>query len=269
MLSHNDLKQIAQFICERTGIVYHEESYFQLEKRVTHFSIENIIEVSQFLHKLKENKILSSRFLETATNNETYFFRDPIVWNTFTDYLIEKVLLEKKESINGLFMGCSRGQEVYSFAMLLHEKKEILRNLKIHLTALDFNSSVLAQAKEGIYTQLEISRGLDSTHLKKYFNFENTLLGSYTFKSEYRLPCDFKLFNLLSDKFLVSEYDFIICRNVLIYQTESAKREILSKFYDSLRPQGMLLLGASEKLLSTHIGLFKEKSINSINFYVK
>jgi chemotaxis protein methyltransferase CheR len=269
MLSNTELKQIAQFICETTGIVYHEESYFQLEKRVTHFSTENNIEPSKFLSVLKNNKVLSSKFLETATNNETYFFRDPVVWSTFIDILFDKIALEKKESLNGLFVGCSRGQEIYSLEMLLNEKKDLLRNLKIHLTAYDFNSSVLTQAKEGQYTQLEISRGLDPARTKKYFNYVNTLLGSYTFKNEYRLPCEFKVFNLLSDKFPIAEYDFIICRNVLIYQTESAKKEILSEFYNSLRPHGVLLLGAAEKLLLPNIGHFNEKSINAINFYVK
>lgn len=269
MPSANELKLIARYISDATGIVYHEESFFQLEKRIAQFSLDKKIEPKDILTAIKKNKELSLGFLEAATNNESYFFRDPAVWTIFTDQLIEKLLLKKAEKANGLFVGCSRGQEIYSFMMLLNEKRDQCKNYKIFLSAYDFNSTVLAQAQRGVYSQLEVSRGLDTSRMKKFFNSDNSPMGNYAFKNEFRLPCEFKVFNLLSDKFPVSEFDFIICRNVLIYQSDETKKNILTNIYDSLRPQGLLLLGAAEKLLPANIGNFAEKSIRGINFYVK
>jgi chemotaxis protein methyltransferase CheR len=41
----------------------------------------------------------------------------------------------------------------------------------------------------------------------------------------------------------------IVCRNVVIYFTEEAKREIYEKFYKSLVPGGMLFVGSTEQII--------------------
>lgn len=269
MLSSSELKLIARYISDATGIIYHEESFFQLEKRIAQFTVEKKIAQKDILPTLKKSKELSLGFLEAATNNESYFFRDPAVWTVFTDYLIDQILLNRAKNVKGLFVGCSRGQEIYSLTMLLHEKKDQFKNSKISLSAFDFNSTVLAQAQRGEYTQLEVSRGLDPVRTKKFFSLDTSPMGCFTFKKEFRLPCEFRTFNLLSDKFPLSEFDFIICRNVLIYQNDETKKNILTNIYESLQQHGVLLLGAAEKLLPSNIGSFKENSIGGINFYVK
>ncbi len=43
---------------------------------------------------------------------------------------------------------------------------------------------------------------------------------------------------------MISNYDLIVCRNVMIYFTEEAKDQIYQNFSKSLRPGGILFVGS-------------------------
>ena len=43
-------------------------------------------------------------------------------------------------------------------------------------------------------------------------------------------------------------YDFVFCRNVLIYFDDESRRNVVSHFYDSLNPKGYIFLGHSESV---------------------
>ena len=43
-----------------------------------------------------------------------------------------------------------------------------------------------------------------------------------------------------------TDFDLVLCRNVVIYFTEPAKAGLYRKFYDSLRPGGVLFVGGTE-----------------------
>jgi chemotaxis protein methyltransferase CheR len=47
---------------------------------------------------------------------------------------------------------------------------------------------------------------------------------------------------------LLPKFDLILCRNVLIYQSVKNKMDVISKMYDQLKPEGILILGAAENL---------------------
>ena len=55
----------------------------------------------------------------------------------------------------------------------------------------------------------------------------------------------FRYHNLLADQF-DRDFDLIVCRNVVIYFTAEVKQDLYRRFYDSLRPGGVLFLGGTE-----------------------
>ena len=63
--------------------------------------------------------------------------------------------------------------------------------------------------------------------------------------------CQFAQFNLLDPAavVMVGRVDAILCRNVLIYFDDDARKRALAIFYERLQPGGYLLLGHSESLL--------------------
>ncbi|KXG11042.1 Chemotaxis protein methyltransferase [Anoxybacillus sp. P3H1B] len=59
----------------------------------------------------------------------------------------------------------------------------------------------------------------------------------------------FKKHNLLADPF-DTNYDLIVCRNVLIYFTEEAKHSLYHKFSQALRPDGIFFVGSTEQIFN-------------------
>ena len=46
-------------------------------------------------------------------------------------------------------------------------------------------------------------------------------------------------------------FDLILCRNVVIYFTEEAKDTLYRNFFASLKPGGILFVGATEAILNS------------------
>ena len=83
---------------------------------------------------------------------------------------------------------------------------------------------------------------------------------SYQISDEIKRRVEFHEHNLLKDPYQ-KNYDFIICRNVLIYFTEEAKSEVFKKFSESLKPGGLLFIGSTEQIMNYRdIGLKRENS---------
>ena len=47
---------------------------------------------------------------------------------------------------------------------------------------------------------------------------------------------------------MLGKFDFVFCRNVLIYFSADVKKDILRRIHATLKPGGYLMLGASEAL---------------------
>ena len=102
------------------------------------------------------------------------------------------------------------------------------------------NEQILEKAKTGLYNEKSIENVPDDFK-KKYF----TKVGqSYQISDEIKKHVDFHAHNLLKDKY-PTNYDMIVCRNVLIYFTDEAKTEVYAKFAKSLRQGGILFIGST------------------------
>ncbi len=58
----------------------------------------------------------------------------------------------------------------------------------------------------------------------------------------------FKKFNLISDKIPQSDFDAVLCRNVMIYFNTDLQEKVLELFNECLMPGGILCLGTRETL---------------------
>jgi len=73
--------------------------------------------------------------------------------------------------------------------------------------------------------------------------------GGFAVSSRLRRTVNYKKHNLLADPY-DSGFDLIVCRNVMIYFTDSAKGEIYTKFSKSLKKGGYLFVGGTEHIFS-------------------
>lgn len=251
-LNTAQLQFFAQFVQKELGIIYGPENYFQLEKRLLDIVKQMGFANDEELVRKAEAGITGhfrQLLLDVATNNETSFFRDPKMYKALENYVFP-ALRETFSTSFLLRMWCaasSFGQEPYSLAILLSEIALKDPSFpRFDLMATDISQAALTRAKEGRYTQLEVQRGLPALLLAKYFTKSDEDI--WTLKAEIRANVRFKTQNLLESFDALGTFELIFCRNVLIYQTEEKKREIVERIAGRLSPGGFLILGAAESL---------------------
>jgi len=192
---------------------------------------------------------LHDEVAEAMTTNETSFFRDGHPWDSLrTDVIPDLVDRNKNARTLRIWSaGCATGQEPYSVAMLLREYfPALVTTWMVQIIATDVSATVLKQANEGRYGQLEVNRGLPVRMLVKYFRQD----GIHWYLDEsIRSMVVFERKNLFTTTWAPPPMDIIFLRNVTIYFSESGKKETIQRLASSLRPNGYLLLGASETAL--------------------
>ncbi len=196
------------------------------------------------------NPALLTRVVDSMTTNETSFFRDVQPF----EHLKRKVfpeLIERRRAQKKLSIWCaaaSSGQEPYSMAMLLRESFPELAGWRVEFVATDISTQVLAKAREGIYSQLEVNRGLPAPLLVKYFRKHGL---EWQVDASLRSMIQWREFNLASKTFPpMGPFDLIMLRNVMIYFDVPTKRSILGNMRRVLRPDGYLFLGTAETTIN-------------------
>jgi SAM-dependent methyltransferase len=105
---------------------------------------------------------------------------------------------------------------------------------------------VLARAKDGLYTQFEVQRGLPVTHLVKHFRKEGA---NWRISDALRAMVSWRSFNLLDELAPLGRFDVVFCRNVLIYFDQPTKGRVLDCIARLMPPDGVLYLGGAETVL--------------------
>jgi chemotaxis protein methyltransferase CheR len=199
-----------------------------------------------------------SRLRDYLTINVSAFFRDSERWEALKGKILPE-LLHDSPSLHIWSAGCSMGAEAYSLAMLLDEMGGPRKH---SILATDLDRSILAKARAGgPYTTEEIMN-LSSAQRAAYFQPQGQ---QWLLKHTFKTNIEFKEHNLLCDPF-PANMDLIVCRNVVIYFTTQTKDQLYQRFWQALRPGGILFVGATEILPRTCDGGFRT---HGISFYQK
>lgn len=253
-----DYQEFKKSVGQLVGIDLNEYKSQQMDRRIhslmQSWEVENY---DLFLELLKTNTAKYKEFVKKLTINVSEFFRNP---ERFTE-LWRRVLPELLSDNSNLRIwsaGCSNGAEPYSVALIVSELNVTNR---VQIFGTDIDEMILNKAREGIYEHNDL-KNLPPELINKYFDFKSN---RYYLADSIKSKVDFLNHNLLKDPFLNS-FHLIICRNVVIYFTEEAKRNLYLKFYNSLAPGGYLLVGGTEPLLTyRQIGFVS----TSTSFYQK
>lgn len=253
------LKYFSTYIEKEVGIIYSDHNAFQLRNRLEEIA-KMMGEASiHTLHATAQKGITGAfkqMLLDVATNNETSFFRDPKVFRAIEQTVLPTLL----ESTNGpskeikiWSAASSTGQEAVSLAILLEEQKaKIKEPFSFRIVGSDISERVLSKARDGLYTQLEVQRGLPAALMIKYFSKDER--DRWAVRPAIRQKMEFRKQNLKESFTQIGKFGLILCRNVLIYQNVESKKEILDRVSEQLEPGGFLILGSGESL----IGLSQE-----------
>jgi chemotaxis protein methyltransferase CheR len=197
-----------------------------------------------FFRSIQDDPKALTKFKNYLTINVSAFFRDP---NKF-DLLRESVLPELLRGHPRLRVwsaGCSHGHEPYSLAIILSEATNVYNRHFVLATDIDYDALERARAG-GPYSADELTN-VTPRLLGRYFERDSQTSPKMTYRvnSTLRRKVSFCYHNLLADPF-DQNFDLIVCRNVVIYFTSEVKQELYRRFYDALRPGGILFLGGTE-----------------------
>ena len=122
-----------------------------------------------------------------------------------------------------------------------------LKDWQIRFLSTDISGVMLKRCQEGIYSQLEVNRGLQARLLAKYFTKKGT---HWQIEDNIRKRIEFREMNLAGQWLPFPPLDIVILRNVMIYFDGETKRLVLKKIRNIMDPQGYLLLGGSETTIN-------------------
>lgn len=213
--------------------------------------------ISALQDGLLHDQAVMTRMLDYLTVQVSEMFRDPGYFRAIREKVVPH--LRTYPSLKFWIAGCSGGEELYSFAILLHEEGLLDRTL---LYATDINPAALETAKKGIYALDRIAafthnhqRSGGKSSLSDYYT---TAYGRAVFDKKLREQVVFSDHSLVTDA-VFAECQLVSCRNVMIYFDRPLQDRAIGLFRDSLSRRGFLGLGSKETLrFSAHAHAFAE-----------
>ncbi len=256
-LTDEDFDLFRRLIYEQSGISLNDTKKellrTRLRSRLIREGYRSYREYYSFIKKDQTGNAIVP-LLDDISTNLTSFFRE-INHFSFLDTVIPKMIAEKEKKRDSTFRiwsaGCSSGEEVYSllFTMQAHLKnKKPEWNLK--MLATDISTDILQKASNGLYDVKRVD-AVPPYMVKKYFVKELGPKGRemMRIKPEYRQIVTFRRFNLMTENFpFKHQFDYIFCRNVMIYFDKPTQEVLVSKYHKLLKPNGYLFIGHSESL---------------------
>ncbi|MFN2099833.1 CheR family methyltransferase [Altererythrobacter sp. MF3-039] len=250
-LNDVSIRYIADLLCERTGQQLTEGRLWRIGTALSGIyrqrGITNIEQLVCLLDR-PEEKTLAQEVVEALLNNETYFFRDPLYFETLADKILPD-LAEKRRHKRKLTIwsaGCSTGQEVLSLSMIFAEQASRWNDWQIEILGTDISGQAIDAARSGKYSQFEIQRGLAVNRMLNFF--EESEAGWLSSDRVSRLV-RFSRHNLLDPPPSASPFDLVLCRNVLLYFDGSTRDRAFARLQQALAPDGWLMLGAGETVV--------------------
>lgn len=183
------------------------------------------------------------------TVGETHFFRHPDQFRALAHVIHHDPQSRhaRTRRLRILCAGCASGEEAYTLAIVLRQHIPDNFNWDSRIVGVDLNPAALARAFQARYTAWSL-RGVSEDSKDLYFR---PIDKEYQLGESVRNLVTFEERNLLSDDpgfWQVETYDFIFCRNVLMYFTPEAARTVVARLTRSLVPGGFLFLSPAETL---------------------
>jgi chemotaxis protein methyltransferase CheR len=191
---------------------------------------------------------LATKVVEALLNNETYFFRDRTPFDLLSKAALPK-LTQRRQSTKRLRIwsaGCSTGQEAYSLAMLFAEEPQRWAGWTIDILGSDVSEGAVRRAREGVYSQFEVQRGLGIAQMIKWFE---ECEGGWRAIEPLRRVVRFQVHNLLEAAPHPGEFDIVLCRNVLLYLNAERRTHVFERLASAMASDGCLMLGAGETVI--------------------
>jgi len=254
-LSTQDFTLFRDMLYERTGLMFDDKKLAFLRSRIERRAIATSSLSSRMYYQLLKFQDPDGKefqkLVEQVTTNETYFFREFPQLECFANEALPRAMEKKRAAgdytLNIWCACCSTGDEAYTLAIILHACLDDFPKWKVRLWATDIDTIALQTGQSAVYGSRNVKE-VPEVYLQEYFLPSRD--GEYRVAEVIRKMVEFEPFNLMdkSRMRMLKNFDFIFCRNALIYFDDSSRKQVLGHFYNALVPGGFVFLGHSESV---------------------
>lgn len=251
-MNSQDFEFVSQLLRKRAGIVLTGDKMYLLESRLAPLARkEGLPSIDDLIHvvRARREERLIGQLVDVMTTNETFFFRDKTPFDHLKDAVLPVLGQARKGSrIRIWCAACSTGQEPYSIAMMLDQDHSLTGGVPVEIVATDISDRCLERARQGLFTQFEVQRGLPIQMLMHYFTQQDD---HWRISERMRQMVTFRKLNLIDPNYNMGKFDVVFCRNVLIYFDGQTKVDVLDRIASTVNPGGFLMMGAAESLVGS------------------
>jgi chemotaxis protein methyltransferase CheR len=251
-LSPADFAYVAGFVRREASIVLGPGKEYLVEARLAPVARKaGARDVSEFLATVRQrpNTTALQAIVDALTTNETSWFRDREPFSALTESVLPELIAARATTrrLRIWSAACSSGQEPYSLAITL--KEFLPAGWSFEIVASDISSDMIKRAEEGVFSQVEVNRGLPANALLHNFVRDGA---HWKVTPALRQAVTFQRLNLAAPLPPIGQFDLVFLRNVLIYFDVETKNDVLSRVAKVMRPDAWLFLGAAETTIGVN-----------------
>lgn len=262
-LSDRNFARIASIVSQHTGIKLPATKRVMLEGRLRRrAALAGFATVDEYCAYLFENGGMEREFqhvVDVVTTNKTDFFREAGHFRLLEERIVPELMAgpAAKRTIKLWSAASSNGAEAYTMAMVMAELAQRNAELRYAILGTDISTAMLESARRAIYPRAMIAP-VSPELRRRYVMFDDGAgeAGRARIVPELRKCCNFLQMNLMDESYPVDrDVDIIFVRNVLIYFEADVQEAVVTRLWSHLRPGGHLMLGHSESMIGTRMGL--------------
>lgn len=249
--SSADFAQISKIIYGTAGIVLPQGKAMLVYSRLAPLvRASGCVTFSKYIELINANGVELNKAVAALTTNHTFFYRESHHFDHLRNELRPRLLekLRSRQPVRLWSAGCSSGEETWSIVMTLLGADraaglDIARS-DIRVLATDIAPHAIKRAEEATYPTKDLKPVPEE--LRRVWTSERD--GQVMMGDALRSIVRFRLLNLLGDWPIKGKFDFIFCRNVMIYFDNPTKERLVKRFGEALAPNGFLYIGHSERV---------------------
>jgi chemotaxis protein methyltransferase CheR len=254
-LSDRLFQQFSQLVYNQCGINLHDGKrallQARLNKRLRATGLSSYEEYFEYLNSSGHPDELV-HFLDCISTNLTYFFREPQHFEYLDQVLLPDLLERKRKERNSRIRvwcaGCSTGEEPYSLAMCVLGHLDDVRKWDFRILATDISTRVLEIAASGVYSADKVQKAPAPLQRLYFQKARNGNVSDYEVAPLLKRIVTFRRVNLKETYPFKGPFDFIFCRNVMIYFDKVTQEALIQRFANYMSQGAHLFVGHSESL---------------------
>ena len=259
-ISARNFERLARYIYDYSGIKMPSSKRTMLEgrlrRRLRHTGYATFDAYCEYLFREDGLETESIHLIDAVTTNKTDFFREPKHFEFMSQRMLPEFRQAGLRRVRAWSAACSTGAEPYTMAMVLQDYMERQGGPDYEILGTDLSTDVLEAAHRGVYASEMIAPVPAEMRRRWVMTACDAKRREVRIHPSLRAKLALARLNLMDDSYSVGDpFDFIMCRNVMIYFDKQTQAKVLQRLCDRLKRGGYLFIGHSESITGIELPL--------------